>query len=247
MKYCDEYAALLDAFVDGECSGEEAERVRAHLTQCDGCRNYVAMALAARDAFPSAEETRVPDGFAEGVMAAVRAHAAPRKSRKRWVGTLVSVAACAAIMVAAGRQLSFSGSSAADGAQDSLSARTPAAAAYTAPPESGSAPQSVEGDSEFTPSDESGAALPLQPRSFQSTAASGYRKWACLTADQVGNALGSYVGAERTDEATGQHYTLYELGAEEFDSVIDAVDGREAVTENDSAADSLYGIAVYSD
>lgn len=72
MKYCEEYAALLDPYVDGELSGEEAARVREHVAECSGCRTYVEGALAIRAAFPDVEETAVPEGFAEGVMAAVR-------------------------------------------------------------------------------------------------------------------------------------------------------------------------------
>ena len=52
MKYCEEYAALLDLYVDGELSGEEAARVRAHLESCPSCQAYVDGALAIRAAFP---------------------------------------------------------------------------------------------------------------------------------------------------------------------------------------------------
>ena len=34
MKYCEQYAALLDLFVDGELAGAEMERVRDHLAEC---------------------------------------------------------------------------------------------------------------------------------------------------------------------------------------------------------------------
>ena len=37
MKCCEEYAALLDPFVDGELTPEEMERVREHLEDCPGC------------------------------------------------------------------------------------------------------------------------------------------------------------------------------------------------------------------
>lgn len=100
MKYCDDYAALLDAYVDGELTAEEADRVRAHLAGCDSCRAYVETALVMRDAFPSAEDTPVPEGFAEGVMAAVRAQAAPRKrARRRWSRVLLPLAACCAVVL----------------------------------------------------------------------------------------------------------------------------------------------------
>ena len=38
MKYCEDYAALLDPYLDGELSPEDAARVRAHLAVCDRCR-----------------------------------------------------------------------------------------------------------------------------------------------------------------------------------------------------------------
>ena len=91
MTYCKEFSALLDPYIDGELSPEETARVREHLHTCDGCRAYVQAALAIRDAFPEAEDTPVPDGFAAGVMAAIRADAAPRKRRRpRWAKTAVS-------------------------------------------------------------------------------------------------------------------------------------------------------------
>ena len=52
MKCCEEYAALLDPFVDGELTPEEMERVREHLEDCPGCRAYVDDALAIRAGFP---------------------------------------------------------------------------------------------------------------------------------------------------------------------------------------------------
>lgn len=102
MTYCQEFAALLDPYIDGELSPEETARVREHLSTCDGCRAYVQAALAMRDAFPEVEDTPVPDGFAAGVMAAIRADAAPRKRRRpRWAKTLLPLAACCAIVVLA--------------------------------------------------------------------------------------------------------------------------------------------------
>lgn len=102
MTYCEEFAALLDPYIDGELSPAETARVREHLHTCDGCRAYVQAALAMRDAFPEAENTPVPDGFAAGVMAAIRADAAPRKRRRpRWAKTLLPLAACCAIVVLA--------------------------------------------------------------------------------------------------------------------------------------------------
>ena len=107
MKYCEEYAALLDLFVDGELPPEEMERVRDHLETCPGCRAYVDDALAIRAGFPDVEETVVPEGFAEGVMARVREDAAKerkivelkRRGVRRWIGTAAALAACCALVI----------------------------------------------------------------------------------------------------------------------------------------------------
>ncbi len=97
MSSHDEYAALLDAFLDGELSEAEAEGVRVHLSECADCQAYVADALAIRDAFPDIEETVVPDGFAESVLAALP----PRRVswRAQWAKIVLPLAACAALVI----------------------------------------------------------------------------------------------------------------------------------------------------
>lgn len=104
MKYCEEYAALLDAYFDGECTPEEAEQVRAHIAVCPGCRAYLNELALLRDAFPNETDTEVPEGFADGVMAAIRADAAPQKRPHPWK-RLVPMAACLAVIVLAANQL----------------------------------------------------------------------------------------------------------------------------------------------
>lgn len=102
MKYCEEYAALLDAFADGECTPEEAAQVQAHLDSCEGCRAYLDEILLIKNSFPDLKETEVPDGFAESVAAMIRADAAPQKKRRRnWVRLVLPVAACLAVLVMA--------------------------------------------------------------------------------------------------------------------------------------------------
>lgn len=107
MKYCEKYAALLDLYVDGELSGTESVRVREHLECCPGCRAYVDDALAIRAAFADLEDVEVPEGFAAGVMEAVRtAEGAPGESRNaagagaaRWKAVLLPLAACFALVL----------------------------------------------------------------------------------------------------------------------------------------------------
>ncbi len=107
MKYCEEYAALLDLFVDGELSGPEMAQVGDHLAKCPGCRAYVDDALAIRAGFPDVEETAVPEGFAESVMERIREDAAKdqkivelkRRGVRRWLGTAAALAACCALVI----------------------------------------------------------------------------------------------------------------------------------------------------
>ena len=102
MEHCEKFAALLDPYIDGELSPEEAARVREHLAVCGRCREYVQAALAIRDAFPAVEDVEVPAGFTDEVMAAVRMDKARRKRRRtRWSRRLLPLAACCAIVVLA--------------------------------------------------------------------------------------------------------------------------------------------------
>lgn len=109
MKYCEEYAALLDLYVDGELTAEEMERVRAHLEDCPGCQAYVDDVLAIRAGFPDAESTVVPEGFAGGVMERIRQDARknektaerPRRHIWCWAGTAAMAACCALVILAA--------------------------------------------------------------------------------------------------------------------------------------------------
>lgn len=101
---CEELAALLDPYVDGELTTEEALLVQEHLSTCESCRDYVDSALAIRAAFPGAEETEVPEGFAESVMRAIQAsEPSQRKRRERrlhpWARTALPLAACCAIVI----------------------------------------------------------------------------------------------------------------------------------------------------
>ena len=97
MKNHETYAALLDAFIDGELSEREAEQVRAHLASCPECQAYVSDAFAMREAFPDVEETVVPDGFEERVMSALP----PRQIswRAQWKKVVLPLAACAAVVL----------------------------------------------------------------------------------------------------------------------------------------------------
>ena len=102
-----EYEALLDLFVDGELGAEELLRVQKHLEECPHCRAYVDDAFAMSLAFPDAEETALPEGFHESVMARIAAESAPvvkKSNQRRWWKTLAPMAAaCFAVMLLANR------------------------------------------------------------------------------------------------------------------------------------------------
>ena len=104
---CTEYEALLDLYVDGELTAEELLRVQTHLEKCPHCRAYVDDAMAMRLAFPEIEETELPEGFHESVMARIAAESAPvvkKSTQRRWWKTLAPVAAaCFAVMLLANR------------------------------------------------------------------------------------------------------------------------------------------------
>lgn len=111
MKICENYALLLDQFLDGELIKEDEALVREHLVSCPACAAYVADAMAIRAAFEDLDEIEVPEGLSDGVMAVIRAHAAPRKKNHRWMKAAASLAACAAIVFAAVRIIPFGASS----------------------------------------------------------------------------------------------------------------------------------------
>lgn len=104
MKNCEEYAALLDAFADGDLFTEDMTYVQQHLNECPHCQAYLEDLFAIRAAFPSVEDTIVPDGFADSVMAAVAAHprtvSVPRKRKSTpWAKILAPLAACLALVI----------------------------------------------------------------------------------------------------------------------------------------------------
>lgn len=99
MKYCDQYALALSAFVDGELSEEEKTEVLAHTKVCEGCRELLAELMAMHAVLGGMEEYDAPAGFAEGVMECLHEQAAPKKRThgRKWMG----IAACAAVVIMA--------------------------------------------------------------------------------------------------------------------------------------------------
>ena len=95
-----ENTALLDAFVDGELTGEELLQVQSHLAECAACQAYVDDALAIRAAFPAEDDPALPGDFTEKVMQAVAKTPQSRPKKQPW-GKLAAAAACLAVIVLA--------------------------------------------------------------------------------------------------------------------------------------------------
>jgi len=100
MKYCEEYAALLGAFADGEVTEAEREEILAHLDGCEGCREYLAQIMEMK-AELSCPVPEMPENFAAQVMWHVRSEKTRKQKKNRRVMTAVaSVAACLVLVLA---------------------------------------------------------------------------------------------------------------------------------------------------
>lgn len=271
MKICEEYASLLDSLLDGELDEETAARVRAHAASCPACAAYLADAAALRAAFGSVEDVQPPDGFADGVMAAVRANAAPRKKPRRWLPALLSLAACAAVAVTAVRLVPFGAGSSAASAPAAAAFAAPAAGAADAPASSLAESAESSGDEETSAGTTCGLAAPQyytqsmvpdesaqKDRAVDMAGGEGllcayppqpsdgteYALRAVFTAEEAGSVLDGYAGKDRCDDS-GRTYAAYELNRAEFDGVIDALDAADRVTEDGGGEDAPCLIAVY--
>lgn len=265
MKYCDDYAALLDLYVDGELDPEEMSRVQAHLDACPGCRAYVDDALAIRAAFPGLEETVVPDGFADSVMAAIQAtpntvQAAPRKRRAPWSRILLPLAACCAIVVLLqGLPLSSSSKkSAAPAAMDTAeSTEAPAEAAdmeIPGEPES-EAESSMKADARIFDYDTTPSAMPADGTASQDSSKEAYSIQdntasvtfgssplisLTLAAEDAGSLLEAYTPVQETDTEC-----LYELSCDEWNTLLPSLIAAGVVSEEESqSCDSPEGTAL---
>ena len=227
MKYCENFAALLDPFVDGELSPDEMARVQAHLDACPACRAYVDDALAIRAAFPDAEDTPVPDGFSESVMARIRAETVSQKRKNRpWLKALASLAACCVIVLLAAPMF-FHGSK-----TEAAPAEAPAAAAdtgastervmgfaYTA--EKATAEESAEEAREDLASSKlcDAAPAPSAAAGSEATATrSDTSSWLTLTAEEAGSLLAAFTPVEETETEL-----RYELTSGELETLLAAL------------------------
>lgn len=262
MRYCEEYAALLDLYVDGELPVEEMKRVGDHLAECPGCRAYVDDALAIRAAFPEVEDTVVPENFAQGVMDRVRAASVRdeklvglrRRGIRRWMGTAAVLAACCALVILIRTGPAGENRAAVPAGEDSAACDTAGAVEGG---EAGIAPQAApesETTAQMAPEEASAEknnftaagggqeefALAAAPRAVMEAAAdeSGLEKTAalCLTAEEAGDLLDEFDPVwENAVE------WRYELNKEEYRALLEALGRPEELPE---AAEGPFLVSV---
>lgn len=108
MSECDRYLEMISELVDGELPEPQKTELFEHLESCDYCRR-------AYDAFSaislSLGETAAPEGFANGVMAAVRTQGGTGSKRARRPGKspvrYMALAACLILAVLAAVRLAL--------------------------------------------------------------------------------------------------------------------------------------------
>ena len=97
MKCCEQYAAALSAFVDGELSENERDEVLAHVEHCRNCREYLSELMIVHTMFEEMPELDAPEGFSERVLERVHEEKrAKTRHRRAWPRVL---AACFALLV----------------------------------------------------------------------------------------------------------------------------------------------------
>ena len=203
MTPCENYWEALNAFVDGECSPEEEAKLRAHLTECEACREALAELTALRGGFPHWEDEEVPEGFADGVLQRIAGtpQQAPKKARRKHRAAWASLAACLGIMVLLGTL--FPGNRSASSANTAAPASDAAVTAgQAAEPQSGEAEDSLTASQAAEAGGEDPSKLMMERAKL--TQAGADLCWT-LTADEEQELLSGF-DCQETEE--GRVYTL---------------------------------------
>lgn len=160
MKECGYYIELLSAALDGMLTDEQQQELAEHLAVCPACREVGPQLVAAHAAFATMEELPAPEGFAEGVMARVRASERNQSKviplfRRPAMKVVAGLAACAVLCVGLMRGGMLPGAS-------RESAATAADRAVSAPSAAAGMPAS-SAPAEFAAAEAPAAAAPAAP------------------------------------------------------------------------------------
>ena len=110
MRTCEEYEALISAFIDGALDEESRAELMEHMAGCPACQAYFDDQIAIHDALEGLE-AQAPAGFTARVMEQVgrepRQAAAPEQAEKKTVAfpywrRFAAMAACCALVALAG-------------------------------------------------------------------------------------------------------------------------------------------------
>lgn len=107
MSSCEKYMEMASAYLDGELSPEESAELLAHLEACPGCRAFYEAISGISD---DLEVVEAPEGFAKGVMDALGERPSGKgrcKRRGKLVARVAALAACLALVIAAGVKLAM--------------------------------------------------------------------------------------------------------------------------------------------
>ena len=105
MKCCEEYAAALSAFADGELNEAERRALLDHIEHCQCCRDYLSELMILRAMFEEMPELQAPENFAGKVLERIHEEDRARKRRRRFLPRVL--AACAAFVLIAGAAVRF--------------------------------------------------------------------------------------------------------------------------------------------
>ena len=105
MSRCDKYMEMVSLYIDGELPEGEVPELMEHLAECDDCRKYYEAFSQISGAM---QEVPAPEGFTASVMEAVRSEArakeapAAKPRRRVRIARYAALAACLALVIAAG-------------------------------------------------------------------------------------------------------------------------------------------------
>ncbi|MCR4887503.1 MAG: zf-HC2 domain-containing protein [Clostridiales bacterium] len=234
MMNCKEFSDLLDAFLDGELTKEQAEQMRRHAAECAECASLLALR---RDLRAMEDEVEVPDEFSASWREAVRAEAADSKHSPARAFRQSWIAAAAALVMIFGGALAMSRGRLPTVYRTAGSAKAPAAVAQTA-----ATTDEAPAANEFPAANES-LAVNEAPAAQQKAAENDAGTVLALFASgSLSNVL--YEDAEESEEIAWEEAPMMDWAAESAEESADmAAEAMEAAPAEARKAEREYAAA----